>query len=415
VKQLPLRASLSSSPIWVVAVGWTVYRLVTGYQIEDAFQLAVVTGVMALGEWLEVDLRGGRTTPVSTAVVFAIFVIMPPVEVILAVTVAYFIGTVVRSRQVSWEARFRSSSRRLTAVTLSLAVYLGMSTLLRPLPVDSPEQGRLLSLTLAMLLAGLLKLVVDTGVSALFISIVQKVPARPIWVGQMQNRLALHVAFLSVAALMALSHAVLGEAAFVLFLLPLVAARRSFRRYASIHKTYSQTIRGLSKVPELAEYAPQGHSVRVADIATAIARDLGFSDNEVQDVEFAALLHDVGRVSLGDPTDLPESVSGTDDGRTLAHASAGIISQTPYLDRVARIVRHQGDQFLDTGDFQPDLVLMGSRIVRTANDYVELTEQDGPGLPPEMAVEHLETRSGADYDPTIVASLGRILTHRRSL
>jgi hypothetical protein len=123
----------------------------------------------------------------------------------------------------------------------------------------------------------------------------------------------------------------------------------------------------------------------------------------------------VGRVSLGDPTDLPESVSGTDDGRTLAHASAGIISQTPYLDRVARIVRHQGDQFLDTGDFQPDLVLMGSRIVRTANDYVELTEQDGPGLPPEMAVEHLETRSGADYDPTIVASLGRILTHRRSL
>ena len=167
-------------------------------------------------------------------------------------------------------------------------------------------------------------------------------------------------------------------------------------------------------VPELAKFSPEGHSARVAEISTAMARDFGFSDNEVQNVEFAALLHDVGRIKLGDPDEIPESVAGTLDAKVLARASASILQETHYLNEVTKMVRRHGDSYLDTSDYSPDVTMLGSRMIRVANDFVELTE-DRVGLPVELALEQLENRSGADYDPTIVVCLQRVLRNRTDL
>ena len=58
--------------------------------------------------------------------------------------------------------------------------------------------------------------------------------------------------------------------------------------------------------------------------------------------------------------------------------------------------------------------MLGSRMIRVANDFVELTE-DRVGLPVELALEQLDNRSGADYDPTIIACLQRVLRNRTDL
>jgi response regulator RpfG family c-di-GMP phosphodiesterase len=277
------------------------------------------------------------------------------------------------------------------------------------------DEGDLLALTAAMVVAGTLMLLIDTGASAFFIANVQRIPALPIWKGQLQNRAAIHGAFLSVAALMALAFEVLGGSAFVLFLLPLMAARRAFRRYASIHTTYVQTIRALSKVPEMAGYAPQGHSIRVAEVATSIARDRGLSDNEVQDIEFAALLHDVGRLSFDDPGAVPESAVGTRTGRQLALTSARIVGKTPYLARVAQIVNYQDEPFAAAQRTTAEFIPRETQIVKVSNDFVELTEEGGPRLSRLMAMHQLEQMSGTDYDPEILTALRHVLKRRPSL
>lgn len=214
---------------------------------------------------------------------------------------------------------------------------------------------------------------------------------------------------------MALAFEVLGGSAFILFLLPLLAARRAFRRYASIHTTYVQTIRALSKVPEMAGYAPQGHSIRVAEIAMSIARDRGLSDNEVQDIEFAALLHDVGRLSFEDPGAVPESAVGTRAGRQLALTSARIVGKTPYLARVAQIVNYQDEPFATAQRTTEELIPKETQIVKVSNDFVELTEEGGPRLSRLMALHQMEQMSGVDYDPVILSSLRRVLKQRPSL
>lgn len=399
----------SSILLWLPGAAWVAFGIANGHRPAHLVLFAMATVVVTLGEMLEVDLPGGRSTPVSSAVVFALFVLLPPIEVTAVAILSFAIGLIVRSRDADRVALMRSTSRRLAAILLSLAFYVWLSGVIPPFDI---EKGVLLASTLAMVIAGSVELLADTGSSALFISHAQRIPAFPIWQGQLSNRLAIHGAFLSVAALMALAYEVLGPSAFVLFLLPLLAARRAFRRYASIHTTYVQTIRALSKVPEMAGYAPDGHSVRVAETAIAIARNRGLSDNEVQDIEFAALLHDVGRLSFEDPEEAPESSVGTRTGRRLALSSARIVGRTRYLERVAQIVQFQDEPFARIERTTEDLIPKETQILKVANDFVELTEKGGPCLSRELAMHQLEQMVGIDYDPDILSALRRTLKHR---
>lgn len=399
---------LLSGSVWALALAWILGAVSGGFDLSsvgyDLYFIAV--GVVALGDLLEIDLRGGRSTPVSNAMVFALFVVLPKPGLVAVVVPAFLIAFVIRSRDLGWGPRFRSTSRRLATTLLTYWLYITLASVIPELAV---KRGDLISDVIAMVIAGAAYLVLDTGLSAAFISNAQRIPLVPIWRGQLQNLLPLHGAFLSVSALIALAQGVLGQWAFVLFLLPLFAARYSFRRYASIHKTYAQTIRALSKVPELAGYAPEGHSIQVAELAKRLARVHGLLDNEVEELEFAALLHDVGRISFEDPSEAPESVSGTPFGSRLAEASSEIVGQTPYLHRVAELVRDYELPYTSSGGLHDDRAHLSARILKVANAYVELTESAGPRVSSLGALHQLESEAGEVYDPAVVRSLRALL------
>lgn len=396
-------ASLASGAVWVLALLWVAGGLTGGYRLAWTGLLLAGVVVVALGEVLEVDLRGGRTTPVSGAAIFALFVILDPTEVVAVLVPAFLLGLPLRARRLGWGPPFRSSSRRLATTMLAL---LAFQVLLSIVPAGLGRREALALEAAAMVVAGGLYLVLDTAASAFLIARAQEIPLVPIWRGQVRNRAPLDAAQLSVAALMALSFEVLREFSFFLFLLPLLAARDSFRRFASVHRTYIQTIRALSKVPELAGYAPEGHSVRVAELSVALARALGLSDNEVEEVEFAALLHDVGRISFEDPGEIPESFSGTPQGAQLALRSAAIMGETPYLARVQRIVREQDAPFALEAR---GTTLVGSRLLKVANAFVELTEGTGPQMAALLALHQIELLAASAYDPGVVGALRRVL------
>lgn len=404
-KSLP--TLLGSSAVWLVA-GVLIYAgLSRGYDpvLVDIFRVLIGFCLVTLGDLLEIDLRGGRATSVSKAVVFALFVVFSrPLEVLLVVVPAMLVALVLKSREVGWGPRFRSTSRRLAIKMVALGVYLVLSSLIPPLPV---AEGELLSKTVAMLLAGSLYLLLDTAASAGFIALAQKIPFMPIWRGQLKNLTSLHVAFLSVSALMALAHGVLREWAFVLFLLPLFAARYSFRRYSSIHSTYTQTIRALSQLPAMAGYGEPGHSVRVAELASTVGRHYGLPDNEVQDLEFAGLLHDIGLLSFEDQVLGLDGRPMRPEAAEVAEASSGIIEQTPYLERVAQIVAgNGGPPALGLGR---DTVSIASRILKVAHAYVEAADD---GATPDGALQEIESRAGKEYDLTAVICLRRVLDYQ---
>ncbi|MET8831467.1 HD domain-containing protein [Streptomyces sp. NPDC004610] len=205
-------------------------------------------------------------------------------------------------------------------------------------------------------------------------------------------------------AVMALGVAVAGLWALPLFALPLLLAQVTFRRYSAVRATYRQTIASLARATEIAGYTPAGHAHRVAALSQAVGRDLGLTEPELTVLEYAALMHDIGQLSLVDPVpagataELPAA-----EQRRIALLGGAVVRQTGVDAAVAAVVERQADPYRE----QP----VAARIVRAVNAYEEKAREAGPGGP-LTALEELRLATAGDYAPEVVEALARVLANQ---
>ncbi|MDF3297971.1 HD domain-containing protein [Streptomyces tropicalis] len=203
-------------------------------------------------------------------------------------------------------------------------------------------------------------------------------------------------------AVMALAVAVVGLWALPVFSLPLLLTQLSFRRYAAVRTTYRQTMASLARATEVAGYTPAGHARRVAALSRAVGRDLGLAEPELTVLEYAALMHDIGQLSLVDPVPAG-ATSGlpAEEQRRIALLGGAVVRQTGVDAAVAVVVERQADPYPD----QPP----AARIVRAVNAYEEKSRDAGPGGA-LAALEALRLATAGDYAPDVVESLARVLS-----
>jgi putative nucleotidyltransferase with HDIG domain len=215
----------------------------------------------------------------------------------------------------------------------------------------------------------------------------------------------------SVAALLALSYPALRAWTLPLFLAPLAATQYSFQQVATIRRNYLQTVGALAKVPEMAGYTEAGHSRRVADLSVAIAKELGIVDPELHEIEYGALLHDIGRISLPDPEEAAKSTSNLQ----LALVGAGIIEETGHLPTVAKMVRDQHEPYRRRGEETNKDLSLGAKIIKVASAFDDFSEPPGPGRTHREAVERLYLGMAYDYDPQVIQALTRVLERQGNI
>lgn len=189
-------------------------------------------------------------------------------------------------------------------------------------------------------------------------------------------------------------------------LLPYSFAHLAFKRFQQTKVTYKQTIRALARIPEVSGLGIDGHADRTTELASAVAKEIGLGPVQVEDVEYAGLMHDIGRVSLNEPQILRMGYSNED----IARWSSEIIAESPYLSRVADHVRHQYESYRKPGEQTDPEVSMVSRIIKVAAAYDWQVHQDH--LSPLQALENLHAGVAYEYDPEVVASLRRLLETR---
>ncbi len=126
-------------------------------------------------------------------------------------------------------------------------------------------------------------------------------PFGPLLRDELRAMLGIGTAVCATGVVMALAVAVVGLWALPVFSLPLLLTQLAFRRYAAVRATYRQTIASLARATEIAGYTPAGHARRVAVLSRAVGRELGLSEAELTVLEYAALMHDIGQLSLVDP------------------------------------------------------------------------------------------------------------------
>lgn len=228
---------------------------------------------------------------------------------------------------------------------------------------------------------------------------------RYLWLLALQDW-AVVLSMLAAGALFGLAWTVMGPWAVAVAILPYAFAHTAFERYSSTRVTYGQTIRALAQIPEVAGLAPLGHSTRTSDMAVAIAQEMGLRPTDVVELEYAALMHDVGRITLNEPAILRAGFTDED----IARWGAQIIAEAPYLQHVSELVRLQHRPYRSPGvAYDPDIP-MTSKIIKVASAYDQAQiEQD---LSPVESLERIHQGSAYEYDPRVAASLRRVLVFR---
>nr|WP_308800816.1 HD domain-containing protein [Streptomyces polyasparticus] len=259
--------------------------------------------------------------------------------------------------------------------------------------------GPLYAVWLAVVLA--LTALCDAVLSAVLIRARTHWPYGPLLRDELRALVGIGSAVGATGAVMALAVAVVGLWALPVFSAPLLLTQLAFRRYAAVRTTYRQTITSLARATEIAGYTPAGHARRVAVLSCAVGRDLGLSEADLTVLEYAALMHDIGQLSLVDP--IPAGATAllpSAEQRRIALLGGAVVRQTGVPSDVAVVVERQADPYRD----QP----LTARIIRTANAYDELSRLSGPsGV--LTALERLRLGTGHDYHPQVVESLSRVV------
>ncbi|MEV7346253.1 HD domain-containing protein [Streptomyces sp. NPDC093544] len=226
-------------------------------------------------------------------------------------------------------------------------------------------------------------------------------PFGPLLRDELRATLGIGSAVCATGAVMALAVAVVGLWALPVFSLPLLLTQLSFRRYAAVRVTYRQTIASLARATEIAGYTPAGHARRVAELSRAVGRELGLLEPDLTVLEYAALMHDIGQLSLLDPVPAgATAVLPADEQRRIALLGGAVVRQTGVDAEVAVVVERQADPYRE----QP----VTARIVRAVNAYEEMAREAGP-TGPLTALEKLRLGTARDYQPEVVESLARVL------
>ncbi|GHE04704.1 HD-GYP domain-containing protein [Streptomyces alanosinicus] len=232
-------------------------------------------------------------------------------------------------------------------------------------------------------------------------------PFGPLLREELCGLLGIGSAVCATGAVMALAVAVVGLWALPVFCLPLLLTQLSVRRYAAVHATYRQTIASLARATEIAGYTPAGHARRVAALSLAVGRDLGLTEGELTVLEYAALMHDIGQLSLVDP--VPAGATAglpAAQQRRIALLGGAVVRQTGVAAAVAVMVERQADPYRE----QPP----AARIIRAVNTYEEKTRDAGPEGP-LRALEELRLGTAGDYAPEVVESLARVLARPQAV
>ena len=368
---------------------------------------------IALGEFVRITLPAGRdAAPIATAGALAYALLTRhggtvvdhgALQVVAVVSVAMLLGLVPHAL-AGRAPRLDSLARRLLVVGFAAGVFRGLG-------LDDHVAG-LRQAPLALVMVGIViaTLVVDALLAAAVRAGADRAPFVPVLRNEVLAQAGIGSAIGATGALIALAATIMGNWALPVFVVPLLLTQFAFRRYAAIRESSLQTIRALSRVTELGGYTESGHSRRVSQLSVAVGRELGLSDADLRDLEYAALMHDIGQLSLAEP--IPGGatvVAAPADQRRIAGLGADVIRQTGVLDEVARIVDAQAEPYRRAHELGRLEVPIASRIIKVVNAYDDLVGDTTETSRRLDALERLRLGMAYEYDPMVVESLSKMV------
>lgn len=195
-----------------------------------------------------------------------------------------------------------------------------------------------------------------------------------------------------------------------LFIAPLAVARQLYMRYAGLKTAYVDTVRSLVGALEAKDPYTRGHSERVSGYAAALGHALSLGPRDLERLEYAALLHDIGKLAVASSVlTKPGKLDSDEMERIREHPARGasMIRRIPPLRDLADAVEQHHEWFDGTGypAHRPGTELSSAaRILSVADCYDAMTTTRAyrRALSREEAIAELIDGAGSQFDAEIV-------------
>lgn len=253
--------------------------------------------------------------------------------------------------------------------------------------------------------------VVNSGTVTLAVAFSNGVSVRESW-GRITGSAQVYLISSGLALLLAFLYVEFEFRGIAILVLPLFFVRHIYQINRQLEQKTREQLGFMVKAIEARDPYTSGHSVRVAEYARTMARELGLSAKDVDSIETAALLHDVGKMYEEFVPLLRKEGRLTPDERVLMQShpvrSAELVSTAAGLrGAVEDAVRHHHENYDGSG--YPDglaaaQIPIGARVIMVA-DTLDAMTTDRPyrrALSYDRVVQELSRHSGTQFDPKLV-------------
>ena len=195
-------------------------------------------------------------------------------------------------------------------------------------------------------------------------------------------------------------------------------AEENRKLYEDLRAIYRDTVRAFAAAIDIKDKYTQGHSERVGRYSEIIAREMGWSEEEVEGIQIAGYLHDIGKLIVDrDIINAPYRIDAKNSAELNRHPNAGyeILAPInhPYAD-IPLMAKHHHER-LDGRGYPDGLtdqqIPIGAKIVSLADSFDAMTT-DRPYKRRrsfEDVVVDLRENSGTQFDGKVVAAFARAI------
>lgn len=173
------------------------------------------------------------------------------------------------------------------------------------------------------------------------------------------------------------------------------------------------TVKALAEAIDGKDPYTRGHSERVKMYSVLMAEHMGLSQEEIEDIQVAALLHDVGKIGIEDRI-LKKPAALTEEEyaimKTHPEKGAKIMAEIPQMKKYIPGMYYHHECIDGRGyplGLKGDQIPLMARIISVADTFDAMTTNRPyqRAMSPEVAVQKIWSFAGTRYDPKVVAAL----------